>query len=303
MTDPELILRQLIIEGHEGASLLAAFGRWVRALNGAGAAAQLTVPAKMNKVATSGHVNVAKAQPERVAITAPPENGKALARKAIAQSMLAPSTIAVGSHLVERFNLATGRCDPGYGSIAADLGISVRTARRAVASLVGAGLFGRVRHGGLGHRNAYQPNWPVIIERAGEGDIAATGTTVSIKGANSVPQNHLRKPDSDSMSEKPQRRRAAREPDRRQGVLMMPIGGGREKAEQAVRSKLNTQLNAHLVPMGKAAVVEGHTRSMSVDWGPAISAEMHRTGEGLPVLLEAIDALGDARVGLGGSGR
>ena len=35
MTDPELILRQLMIDGHEGASLLAAFGRWVRALNGA----------------------------------------------------------------------------------------------------------------------------------------------------------------------------------------------------------------------------------------------------------------------------
>jgi hypothetical protein len=34
MTDPELILRQLMIDGHEGASLLAAFGRWVRALNG-----------------------------------------------------------------------------------------------------------------------------------------------------------------------------------------------------------------------------------------------------------------------------
>jgi hypothetical protein len=34
-TDPELILRQLMVDGHEGASLLAAFGRWVRALNGA----------------------------------------------------------------------------------------------------------------------------------------------------------------------------------------------------------------------------------------------------------------------------
>ncbi len=302
MINPELILRQLIIDGHEGASLLAAFGRWVRALNGVGAVAQV-IPAKMNKVPTPRQVNMARATAAPVVSTEPPENGKALARKAIAQSMLAPSTIAVGSHLVERFNLASGRCDPGYGSIAADLGISVRTARRAVASLVGAGLFGRVRHGGLGHRNAYQPNWPVIIERAGEGDIAATGTTLTIKGANSVPQNHLRKPDSDSMLGKPQRRRAAKEPDRRQGALMLPIDGGREKAEHAVRSKLNTQLNAYLVPMGKAAVVEGHTRSMSVDWEPAISAEMHRSGDGLPVLLESIDALGKARMGLGGSGR
>jgi hypothetical protein len=35
MTDPELILRQLTIEGYEGEHLVAAFGRWWRALKGA----------------------------------------------------------------------------------------------------------------------------------------------------------------------------------------------------------------------------------------------------------------------------
>ncbi|MGK2229187.1 hypothetical protein, partial [Devosia sp.] len=245
MINPEIILQQLLLDGHEGDVLLAAFCRWWRALEG-GVAPSASVEAGSRNTSESANAagtpnngakaaNVGLLEPDRapganaanivpvaapkpaetpakvdgaivprrapttdrpapVVATAPPENAKAIARKAIAQSMLAPSTIAVGSQLIEHFNLKTGRCDPGMGSIAASLGISLRSTRRAIASLVAAGLFGRLRHRGRAHTNAYQPNWPLMVERAGEGDLISSRPTLATKQANVGLQNHLRKP-------------------------------------------------------------------------------------------------------------
>jgi hypothetical protein len=44
------------------------------------------------------------------------------------------------------------------------LGISARTVIRCVNRLVSAGLFKKNRHGGLGNRNSYQPNWGRLAE-------------------------------------------------------------------------------------------------------------------------------------------
>ena len=288
---------------------MAAFGRLCAALTGHGIAAA----SNTNKGANVGRVEPvrpASSMPVSPVVTPPPENAKAIARKAFAQSMLSPSTIALASHLIERFNLDTGRCDPGSRSLANDLGISVRQVRRSIASLVASGLFGKARHGGKGFANAYQPNWPLIVERAAEGDIAAKRPMLSAPAANVVTQNHLTKPDSVLMVGRPQRKRAAqRPPDRRQMTMVMPITGGRDKSEEAVRAKLSGQVDAHMrqafLPSNRPAFVEGMRRSIDVGgaWDSAISAEMRRHGDGLPVLLQAIDALGERRKGIGGSGR
>lgn len=299
MTAQVVLLKELIIAGYEGGALLAAFERLTKALALHGVPAIAVKPVVIAPVVRTAAAR-AGAGPFAgiVEVAVPPENAKAVARKAIAQSMLSPSTIALASHLIERFNLDTGRCDPGSGSLAYDLGISVRQVRRSVASLVASGLFGKARHGGLGFRNAYQPNWPLMVERAAEGDIAAKRPMLSAQAANVVTQNHLTKPDSDSMVVRQQRRRAA-PVDRRQGHLMLPVVGGREASEEAVRSKLNRQMSGHLQSMGRAEFVEGLTRSMSVDWAPAIAAEMRRAGAGLPILLDALKAADGSRKATG----
>jgi hypothetical protein len=70
----------------------------------------------------------------------------------------------VAVSLIEHFRRRDGRCDPGLSRIASLLGISVRTVIRCVNRLVAAGLVRKVRHGGLGNRNSYKPNW----QRLGE---------------------------------------------------------------------------------------------------------------------------------------
>jgi hypothetical protein len=65
----------------------------------------------------------------------------------------------VGIVLLEHFNRQNGRCDPGLDRVAHLLGISERTVMRANSRLERAGLFRKVRHGGLGNRNSYTPIW------------------------------------------------------------------------------------------------------------------------------------------------
>lgn len=70
----------------------------------------------------------------------------------------------VGAALIEHFRRRDGRCDPGLNRLADLLGISVRTVIRCMNRLVAAGFVRKVRHGGLGHRNSYQPNWAYLSD-------------------------------------------------------------------------------------------------------------------------------------------
>ena len=65
----------------------------------------------------------------------------------------------VATVLLEHFNRQTGQCDPGLDRIAQLLGISTRTVIRCNHKLEHAGLFQKVRHGGHGNRNSYEPVW------------------------------------------------------------------------------------------------------------------------------------------------
>ena len=65
----------------------------------------------------------------------------------------------VGAALLEHLNRRSGRCDPGLERIAGLLAVNTRTVMRALKRLEAAGLFKRIRHGGLMNRNRYVPNW------------------------------------------------------------------------------------------------------------------------------------------------
>jgi hypothetical protein len=70
----------------------------------------------------------------------------------------------VATVLLEHFNRRTGQCDPGLTRISELLGISVRTVIRSNTRLEASGLFRKVRHGGYGNRNSYQPVWSRFTE-------------------------------------------------------------------------------------------------------------------------------------------
>jgi hypothetical protein len=70
----------------------------------------------------------------------------------------------VAAVLLEHFNRRTGQCDPGLERIANLLCISTRTVIRSNHKLVGAGVFRKVRHGGHGNRNSYEPVWGRFTE-------------------------------------------------------------------------------------------------------------------------------------------
>jgi hypothetical protein len=65
----------------------------------------------------------------------------------------------VATVLIEHYNRGSGRCDPGLGRIAVLMNASTRTVIRANHKLERIGLFRKVRHGGYGNRNSYEPVW------------------------------------------------------------------------------------------------------------------------------------------------
>lgn len=65
----------------------------------------------------------------------------------------------VAAVLLEHYNRLTTRCDPGLERIAALIGVSTRTVIRSNKRLERAGLFRKVRHGGHGNCNSYEPAW------------------------------------------------------------------------------------------------------------------------------------------------
>jgi Helix-turn-helix domain len=56
-------------------------------------------------------------------------------------------TVALGNRIALHFNCKTGRCDPGYDTLAKEMGTSERTVERHVKLLVDAGWFRRKRGG------------------------------------------------------------------------------------------------------------------------------------------------------------
>jgi len=99
----------------------------------------------------------------------------ALVAKALPKNTAA---LAVASALMDRLNSKSGQCNPSVGTVARDLGIDIKTARRALHNLKRAGLlkFTPTFGGSVQSSNQYTP---VTTPAAGRGTtpMAGRGTT------------------------------------------------------------------------------------------------------------------------------
>lgn len=75
--------------------------------------------------------------------------------------------------LADHVNSDTGKAWPAYPRIAATAGVTVRTAKRAIARLTALKLVTIAEHGGPGRSNRYGLNWP-LFEATGDGDTCDT---------------------------------------------------------------------------------------------------------------------------------
>ncbi len=88
-----------------------------------------------------------------------------MACKVVMRAGLPSSANAVASVLLDRYNWKSGRCDPGFASIAKLAGVSRSGVRKAIDALVGAKLIKVVTHGGGSGRNQYDFAWDEIRAR------------------------------------------------------------------------------------------------------------------------------------------
>lgn len=308
MTDYCSVLKELMVAGYEGSHLLAAFERMLAAIDGQvsqpvqSVAKEHAAPVASAKTASNPATLPVLSRP-RAVVYAVPDKAKVIGRKALLASGLPASVAAVGSQLLEHFNLDTGRCDPGSTGMAVKLGVSLRTVQRAIEKLVAAGLFTVAQNAGRAHANAYFPVWPRLIELAET--VTASPPLLSLTPDKSGGQNLGSKPEIPSVVVKAQR---AKPPARRDGrqrelTLMRSLDGGKARqpiadaAREATRARLFEQLReavASAYPGDKAAFVSVISKAGAVDYGPIIVAEMARRGSGLALLLDAV-GMGEQR--------
>jgi hypothetical protein len=204
---------------------------------------------------------------------------------------LRPASRAVGAVLIERFNLGTGRCDPGVADIAAKAGLSTRSVRRALADLDERGLIVRVLHGGRRHANAYRPDWEALgrlgvwaAPKMNDADSGATRTLVAVD-----PDSRVRQNLQGNIKPPVRGERSKREPDRRQGVLMLPIAGRAAVAASSAEGRLWSDVQAHFRPHGTRALEAATLRLLEGGLGErAIEAEQSKRGDGLRVVLNVL---------------
>jgi hypothetical protein len=306
MTNYSLVLKELMIAGYEGQSLLVAFERMCAAI--CGTSGQKMHESLHEGVATAkSAIKSAMSRPRAVAYPVP-DKAKVIGRKALLASGLPASVTAVGSQLLEHFNLDTGRCDPGSTGIAIKLGVSLRTVQRAIERLVAAGLFTVAQNAGRAHANAYFPVWPRLVELAET--TTASPPLLSLTPDKSGGQNLRTKPEIPSVVVKAQRARRQHVQDRKQRelALMRPLDGGKvsrpiaESAREATRARLFAELRevvSEVFPGDKAAFVAVISKAGAVDYGPIIAAEMVRRGSGLALLLDAVGMSGRRKVSAG----
>jgi DNA-binding MarR family transcriptional regulator len=245
-----------------------------------------------------------------------------IAHKAInLSSELSGSEKRVAGAIVDHFNRKTGRCDPSLDRIAGLLGISRRTVIRAVKRMQNAGLFRKDRHGGLSHRNSYQPIWPRFREieakwnerfrtkrkRSAEtkvspfqrqschlaGDSAGTQTCLTNQSNETLPNGRQTEHPSTS-SEPTSCKRLGRIGNDQ--TVENPVGQfvSRERNSKQIevaRSAAERRLSAALqetwgaTPKIYAEVLNAIDPAM---WGAAIDAEFRKHGAGLAFILDKL---------------
>lgn len=267
---------------------------------------QRTEP-KMNNP-DSGDVGVRVVE-EAGAGTAARGSTKGAARAALLMAPgLSPAARRVGGHIIESFNLETGRCFPSVEALreAAKLR-SDRSVRRALAELDAAGLVARRIHG-AGRANAYQPNWPALraaAEAAGNQPAAAPvaemnkpdsmpiRTQLSANPDERVRQNPGIKP----VENRGRGRHRARGPDGRQRELLFPIPSPdrAEVAWGAAQNRLWQAVHQHHAGIGKEAYASAIGAIPSELWDLGTAAEQRQRGSGLGVVLQGMHGPPPAR--------
>lgn len=211
---------------------------------------------------------------------------------------LSPAARRVGGHIVESFNLATGRCFPTIAALREAAGLaSDRSVRRALAQLEAAGLIRRRIHG-AGRANAYQPDWPALrAAAAAAGNQPATmnnpdsgapiRTLLSTKPDQRVRQNPGIKP----VEIRVRGRHRARGPDGRQRELLLPLPtpDKGDVAWGAAGDRLWQAVHGHFSGAGdKAAYAAAVGNIPPALWELGQQAEMRCRGNGLGVVLQGL---------------
>jgi hypothetical protein len=225
--------------------------------------------------------------------------------------------------IVDSFNRQTGQCDPSLNRIAYLLGVSRRTAIRAVSALEKRRLIIKTRHGGKSHRNAYEPNWPAFreIERrwatlkatrhwqvapsemtplrvtadcqsAGDDGGTQTNTNNSSHLTYPVPPAEIRTPTGAGFFD----RKWHSEKEFRAGVSsprrsMPELGASLAAARVSAEKRWNAQLNARLV--GNLNLYAGAIDALDSELQQAATdAELNREGAGLLHVIEELNRRG-----------
>lgn len=208
-------------------------------------------------------------------------SGKAGARYGLLHdARLRPAARAVGAVLLDRFNLTTGRCDPGLASLAAATGRTERSVRRAVAELEAAGLFKRVVHGGARHRNAYVPDW-VALEADSGVRVEAKRTLVSGEADSGVRQNLKKETRISRTRAKPPRR-----PDPKQPQFFYPMPGRQAVAQAGAARRV---MDAVMVEASRSPGFNVSGLGPA-DWDEAHAEEARSRGGGIVVVKSKVEA-------------
>lgn len=205
---------------------------------------------------------------------------------------LTGAMLAVAALILDNYRLATGRCDIGIDTMAARLGLADRSVRRALAALDARGLVAREIHGGRHHANAYRPNFEALA-RLGLGVPPDRNPDSEAKpGLNRT--NESAKTESLSQTpSSPRKVQRARDPDRRQLGMMLPIAGGKAPgragiARDQARMRLGAAYRAHLGRLGKAGAADFVASVTEADWEAALAAEVAGKGTGLQAMLDSM---------------
>lgn len=212
----------------------------------------------------------------------------------------------VAATLIEHYNRRSERCDPGLESIGKLLGISARTVIRANRRIVAAGLFKKIRHGGPGNRNRYEPDWERFaqLEEAWNRKRRSTSAPTALSPAMRQPR-HLQGDkavtqtcNSNNLPEKTCSKWSSEE-GKRQGRFIerhLTAAAGKratsaacDEAERRWTSQVQQRFVA--LPITYAEIIQAITEDMR---SAATEAELACRGAGLRYILNQLK-LGDGR--------
>jgi len=237
---------------------------------------------------------------------------------------LSSATRRVAGAIIDHFNKNTGQCDPSIERISKLLGIDRATVLRATERLCEPeiGLFEKVSHGGKSNRAKYLPCWEVFHGIVADWDarmklgkapekVAELRRTRSqncdVKGRRTATQtlliNQSKKPFEKQEQQKSpsihelsaKQATTARltkgvQKRHRAPCFLLPINGGRSPShEEAAMAQAEKRWTKDILALGEAALAECLECMTELLTIAASRAEMHRRGDGLRIVLDAIN--------------